>query len=90
MTLPPNLTTIYKICDASAWRAAERAGEFAGAPVDLSDGYIHFSAADQVEETAAKHFAGHGRSRQQHKSLTGTPKNFPARLRPYSNRMGRV
>jgi len=50
--------TIYKICDAAAWRAAERAGEFAGAPVDLSDGYIHFSAADQVAETAAKHFTG--------------------------------
>src|SRR5262249_38325833 len=34
------------------------AGEFTGAPVDLADGYIHFSTADQVEETAAKHFAG--------------------------------
>lgn len=31
---------------------------FTGAPVDLADGYIHFSAADQVEETAARHFAG--------------------------------
>ena len=50
--------TIYKICDTAAWHAAERAGEFAGAPVDLADGYIHFSAADQVAETAAKHFAG--------------------------------
>ena len=50
--------TIYKICDAAAWRAAELAGEFAGAPVDLADGYIHFSTADQVAETAAKHFAG--------------------------------
>ena len=50
--------TIYKICDAAAWQAAERAGEFAGAPVDRTDGYIHFSAADQVAETAAKHFAG--------------------------------
>ena len=50
--------TIYKICDAAAWRVAEHAGEFAGAPVDLADGYIHFSAADQVLETAAKHFAG--------------------------------
>jgi uncharacterized protein (DUF952 family) len=58
MTSPPNAKTIYKICDAPTWRAAERAGEFAGAPVDLADGYIHFSAADQVEETAAKHFAG--------------------------------
>jgi uncharacterized protein (DUF952 family) len=58
MTSPPNSKTIYKICDATAWQAAERAGEFAGATVDLADGYIHFSAADQVEETAAKHFAG--------------------------------
>jgi uncharacterized protein (DUF952 family) len=54
----PPAKTIYKICDAAAWQAAERAGEFAGAPVDLADGYIHFSAADQVEETAAQHFAG--------------------------------
>jgi uncharacterized protein (DUF952 family) len=58
MTVPPRSKTIYKICDAAAWQAAERAGEFAGAPVDLADGYIHFSAADQVAETAAKHFAG--------------------------------
>jgi uncharacterized protein (DUF952 family) len=50
--------TIYKICGAAAWTAAERAGEFTGAPVDLADGYIHFSTADQVAETAAKHFAG--------------------------------
>jgi uncharacterized protein (DUF952 family) len=57
MTPPPRSKTIYKICDAAAWQAAERAGEFAGAPVDLADGYIHFSAADQVAETAAKHFA---------------------------------
>ncbi len=50
--------TIYKICDAAAWCTAERLGEFTGAPVDLADGYIHFSTADQVKETAAKHFAG--------------------------------
>jgi uncharacterized protein (DUF952 family) len=50
--------TIYKICDAAAWQAAERTGEFAGAPVDRADGYIHFSTVDQVAETAAKHFAG--------------------------------
>src|SRR6202011_5642181 len=47
--------TIYKICDATAWRAAEGAGEFAGAPVDRTDGYIHFSTAEQVADTAAKH-----------------------------------
>lgn len=50
--------TIYKICDAALWRAAERAGAFRGAPVDLTDGYIHFSTAAQVRETAARHFAG--------------------------------
>src|ERR1700752_2714639 len=58
MTLPTLAKTIYKICGAAAWQAAERAGEFTGAPVALSDGFIHFSAADQVAETAAKHFAG--------------------------------
>lgn len=50
--------TIYKICDAALWREAERAGAFTGAPVDRADGYIHFSTADQVRETAARHFAG--------------------------------
>lgn len=50
--------TIYKICDAALWRAAEAAGSFRGAGIDLRDGYIHFSSATQVRETAAKHFAG--------------------------------
>ena len=50
--------TIYKICDTALWREAERSGVFAGAPVDRADGYIHFSTAGQVAETAARHFAG--------------------------------
>ena len=49
---------IYKICPADLWRAAEGDGVFRGAPVDLQDGFIHFSTAAQVAETAAKHFAG--------------------------------
>ena len=49
---------IYKIFRDAEWRAFEAAGETAGAPVDLADGYIHFSTAAQVAETAAKHFAG--------------------------------
>src|ERR1043165_2163578 len=53
-----HLATIYKITPASLWREAERAGAFAGAPVDLADGFIHFSTAGQVAETAARHFAG--------------------------------
>ena len=54
------MATIYKICDAALWREAERAGVFTGAPVDLADGFIHFSTAGQVAETAARHFAGNG------------------------------
>ena len=49
---------IYKICPEALWREAEAAGLFQGAPVDLADGFIHFSTAGQVRETAAKHFAG--------------------------------
>jgi uncharacterized protein (DUF952 family) len=51
-------TTIYKICGAALWREAKAAGVFGGAPVDLADGYIHFSTAAQVAETAERHFAG--------------------------------
>jgi uncharacterized protein (DUF952 family) len=51
-------TTIYKICPAALWREAERVGAFHGSKIDLRDGYIHFSAAGQVAETAARHFAG--------------------------------
>lgn len=52
------VSLIYKICPEELWREAEAAGQFTGAPVDLSDGYIHFSTAEQVGETARRHFAG--------------------------------
>jgi uncharacterized protein (DUF952 family) len=48
--------TIYKICPASAWREAERQGVYRGSADDIRDGFIHFSAASQVAETARKHF----------------------------------
>lgn len=51
---------IYKICAASQWRDAGESRVFNGAAVDLADGFIHFSTASQVRETAAKHFAGQG------------------------------
>jgi uncharacterized protein (DUF952 family) len=52
------MASIYKIVTQDEWREAEKEGLFRGAPVDLADGYIHFSTAGQVAETAAKHFAG--------------------------------
>jgi uncharacterized protein (DUF952 family) len=50
--------TIYKICSASAWREAERQGVYRGSADDARDGFIHFSTAAQVRETASRHFFG--------------------------------
>ena len=52
------MPSIYKICPASAWREAERQGVYRGSADDARDGYIHFSTATQVAETARKFFAG--------------------------------
>lgn len=49
---------IYKIFRGHEWTELAANGRTAGAPIDLADGYIHFSTAEQVEETAARHFAG--------------------------------
>ncbi len=51
------MTTIYKICERRSWLAAEAVGEFCGSADDTRDGFIHFSTAGQLAETAAKHFA---------------------------------
>jgi uncharacterized protein (DUF952 family) len=50
--------TAYKIFTADQWTQFNADGVFAGAPVDVADGYIHMSAADQVQGTLDKHFAG--------------------------------
>ncbi len=52
------MTMIYKILDAEVWSAAQAAGVFHGAGIDLTDGYIHFSTGTQVKRTAALYFAG--------------------------------
>ena len=49
---------IYKIVPDRLWRDAVAKGSFGGSPIDAKDGFIHFSTALQVRETAAKHFAG--------------------------------
>lgn len=48
---------IFKIFRAPEWEALQATGRTAGAPIDLADGYIHFSTSEQVAETAAKYFA---------------------------------
>ncbi|WP_132542408.1 DUF952 domain-containing protein [Rhodovulum euryhalinum] len=49
---------IYKIFRRAEWDAFRAAGRSAGAPVDLADGFIHLSTAEQVTVTAERHFAG--------------------------------
>lgn len=49
---------IYKIFKTDEWRALQADGETKGAPIDLTDGFVHFSTAAQAAETAAKYFAG--------------------------------
>jgi uncharacterized protein (DUF952 family) len=49
---------IYRIVAADVWQRAEAAGIFSGTEHDLRDGFIHFSTASQVAETAARHYTG--------------------------------
>lgn len=52
------MTLIYKILSRAEWQAAQAAGQLDGSAVDLADGFIHLSGADQAQETAARWFAG--------------------------------
>jgi len=49
---------IYKLVDAEDWRLATVDGVYPGSAVDVRDGYIHMSTADQLDETARRHFSG--------------------------------
>jgi uncharacterized protein (DUF952 family) len=49
---------VFKILDRPSWDAAAASGAYSGSQVDVRDGFIHFSTAAQVRETAAHHFAG--------------------------------
>lgn len=54
--MPPRL--IYHMCKRAEWDAAKAAGRYEGSAQDAADGFIHFSAAGQVVESAARHRAG--------------------------------
>ncbi|WP_050518341.1 DUF952 domain-containing protein [Pseudorhodobacter antarcticus] len=48
---------IFKIFRRSEWNQLQQAGQTTGAPIDVADGYVHFSTAAQVAKTAALYFA---------------------------------
>ncbi len=52
------MTLAYKILTSDQWLQFKSDGVFSGAPVDIADGYIHMSTAEQLAETLVKHFAG--------------------------------
>ena len=52
------MTRIYKLLTRPQWLAASDAGVFTGSPVDIADGFIHFSTAAQAQETGRKYFSG--------------------------------
>ena len=55
---PEPETTIYRLLTSELWQRAQAAGSFLGSEHDLRDGFIHFSTAAQLAETAARHYAG--------------------------------
>jgi uncharacterized protein (DUF952 family) len=54
--VPPRF--VYRLLTLDAWEHARGEGRFTGGEHDLRDGFIHFSTAGQVAETAARHYAG--------------------------------
>ncbi|AQR60942.1 glutathione S-transferase [Brevundimonas sp. LM2] len=59
MTEPAEAPSVaFKIIAAAEWRRAVSEGTYDGSAVDLADGYIHMSTADQLSTTAEKHYAG--------------------------------
>jgi uncharacterized protein (DUF952 family) len=52
------MRAIFKLCPAGEWQRARRTGLYHGSAADRRDGYVHLSTAEQVAETAARHFAG--------------------------------
>jgi uncharacterized protein (DUF952 family) len=59
MTTPMrNPDFVYKVATRDEFEASVAAGKFTGAPIDLKDGYIHLSTANQLAETLRLYFAG--------------------------------
>jgi uncharacterized protein (DUF952 family) len=48
---------IYKLFRPAEWDSLVQDGATPGAPIDVDDGFVHFSTAKQVVETARRYFA---------------------------------
>jgi uncharacterized protein (DUF952 family) len=68
-----DVAVFYKITTEAEWAVAVAKGVFAGAALDLKDGYIHLSTSDQARETARLHFGG-----QESLVLVAVPENAVA------------
>jgi uncharacterized protein (DUF952 family) len=80
---------IYKILPRAAWQAARERGVYTGVGIDVSDGYVHFSGADQVAGTLERHFAGDAKQGQADLVLIGfDPADLGPQLRYESARGG--
>jgi uncharacterized protein (DUF952 family) len=51
---------IYMIFRPAEWAELRDRGETLGAPIDRTDGYVHFSTAETVRATCVKYFADEG------------------------------
>ena len=63
LTLPPASSIapamlIYKVLRAAEWAEFDREGRSRGSAVDRTDGFVHFSTAQQLATTLSRHFAG--------------------------------
>ena len=51
-----NFDFVYKICTKYEWNDAKENKIFKGTPLDLKDGYIHFSDINQIKQTLNKFY----------------------------------
>lgn len=55
---PPSDILVYHLARAAEWTRAATIGSYEGSSDDRRDGFLHFSTASQIVESARKHRAG--------------------------------
>jgi len=51
------MALLYKILSRSRWEQADQQGRVPPTPTDERDGFVHLSAASQIEATAQRYYA---------------------------------